>query len=64
MASIVFNENSGVEHGGIGVGRPGEYTPRNPTQPNDPPGSPSPDIPKPTPTTGQRICSCVRKFCT
>lgn len=51
---------SGVEHGGIGVGRPGEYSPRNPTQPNDPPGSPSPDIPKPTPeptqptpTTGQ-----------
>lgn len=51
---------SGVEHGGIGVGRPGEYTPRNPTQPNDPPGSPAPDIPKPTPeptqptpTTGQ-----------
>lgn len=51
---------SGVEHGGIGVGRPGEYAPRNPTQPNDPPGSPSPDIPKPTPeptqptpTTGQ-----------
>lgn len=51
---------SGVEHGGIGVGRPGEYTPRNPTQPNDPPGSPVPDIPKPTPeptqptpTTGQ-----------
>ena len=51
---------SGVEHGGIGVGRPGEYSPRNPTQPNDPPGSPAPDIPKPTPeptqptpTTGQ-----------
>ncbi len=51
---------SGVEHGGIGVGRPGEYAPRNPTQPNDPPGSPAPDIPKPTPeptqptpTTGQ-----------
>lgn len=51
---------SGVEHGGIGVGRPGEYSPGKPTQPNDPPGSPSPDIPKPTPeptqptpTTGQ-----------
>lgn len=51
---------SGVEHGGIGVGRPGEYSPGKPTQPNDPPGSPAPDIPKPTPeptqptpTTGQ-----------
>lgn len=51
---------SGVEHGGIGVGNPGEYSPRKPTQPNDPPGSPAPDIPKPTPeptqptpTTGQ-----------
>lgn len=51
---------SGVEHGGIGVGNPGEYSPRKPTQPNDPPGSPSPDIPKPspeptqpTPTTGR-----------
>lgn len=50
---------SGVEHGGIGVGNPGEYSPRKPTQPNDPPGSPAPEIPKPspeptqpTPTTG------------
>ena len=59
---------SGVEHGGIGVGRPGEYSPGKPTQPNDPPGeyspvkptqpndppgSPAPDIPKPTPEPTQ-----------
>ena len=51
---------SGVEHGGIGVGRPGEYSPGKPTPPNDPPGSPAPEVPKPTPeptqptpTTGQ-----------